>query len=568
MPALAPLAPRRRSVATAVAFAILGVVMSVVVLPTAAHADLATGDSIVQAGSDLELREVKIERRLMEARAEVVDARTRQSQLAGHLAELTEQAEQAALRAASLRRRMEAQPAGGVFDAITSFVVGSETTADQAVAAVDDEQHALELVRIATEGVEAADERLAEARHELLEAGAAAARLERRTTAQVAARKAAAMAGFGAGYDVADPVQDKLNRRALARWQHYLIDLGNTGIVPPKAEVLEDPDALRAPFEPVRDGRGRAVPGVAEVETKTGETLLVLPKETVRAVSRAFGMVGVAQGLTADTAAFSCGGLVARAWATGTVPVDAVAQWQDLRSVQPQQAQVGDLVFVTGAADEPDRSGIALGDDLVITAAPDTGVAAVQRAAGAQVLGARSASLPQSAKTTTTQSTTTQPTVSCIDPAAAVAAPYPGSTWTWPVGAGSYLLSVGFGAAGPLWSSGTHTGQDFAAPVGTAVHAARAGVVTVEHPSWAGNLVRVDHGDGVETLYAHLSEVTVSPGDRVDAGALIGAVGSEGNSTGPHLHFEVRIDGVSLDPIPVLEGRPAQPATKDEGTNG
>jgi hypothetical protein len=64
--------------------------------------------------------------------------------------------------------------------------------------------------------------------------------------------------------------------------------------------------------------------------------------------------------------------------------------------------------------------------------------------------------------------------------------------------------------------------------------------------------VRIDSGGGVETLYAHLSEVDVEAGDIVETGQQVGLVGEEGNSTGPHLHFEVRLDGVAVDPAQVL----------------
>jgi murein DD-endopeptidase MepM/ murein hydrolase activator NlpD len=117
---------------------------------------------------------------------------------------------------------------------------------------------------------------------------------------------------------------------------------------------------------------------------------------------------------------------------------------------------------------------------------------------------------------------------------------------------GSYRMSAHFGKEGSLWSSGRHTGQDFSAPVGTPVYAMRGGVVTAETPSWAGNLIRIDHGGGFESWYAHLSTVSVRSGQTVSAGDPIGAVGSEGNSTGPHLHFEVRKDGVPMDPMSLL----------------
>ena len=67
-----------------------------------------------------------------------------------------------------------------------------------------------------------------------------------------------------------------------------------------------------------------------------------------------------------------------------------------------------------------------------------------------------------------------------------------------------------------------------------------------------GNYVVVDHGNGLSTLYAHMSALTVSAGQSVSAGQQVGLVGSTGSSTGPHLHFEVRINGSNVDPAPYL----------------
>lgn len=98
-----------------------------------------------------------------------------------------------------------------------------------------------------------------------------------------------------------------------------------------------------------------------------------------------------------------------------------------------------------------------------------------------------------------------------------------------------------------------HPGFDLAAPTGTKVGAARGGDVVHAGPAGTyGNLVIVRHEDGFETRYAHLSEVHVKKGDRVETGTDIGAVGSTGHSTGPHLHFEIRRQGKALDPKPYL----------------
>ena len=98
-----------------------------------------------------------------------------------------------------------------------------------------------------------------------------------------------------------------------------------------------------------------------------------------------------------------------------------------------------------------------------------------------------------------------------------------------------------------------HPGVDLAATTGTPVSAARGGTVTHAGPGGTyGNLVIVQHEDGFETRYAHLSAVTVNKGDKVLAGQEVGKVGSTGYSKGPHLHFELRRDGKTVDPAPLL----------------
>ncbi len=98
-----------------------------------------------------------------------------------------------------------------------------------------------------------------------------------------------------------------------------------------------------------------------------------------------------------------------------------------------------------------------------------------------------------------------------------------------------------------------HTGLDFTAPHGQAIRAAASGRVILAGPYGGyGNTVVIDHGGGVATLYAHQSSLAVGYGSQIEAGATVGYVGSTGFSTGPHLHFEVRVDGVPVDPVPYL----------------
>ncbi len=105
---------------------------------------------------------------------------------------------------------------------------------------------------------------------------------------------------------------------------------------------------------------------------------------------------------------------------------------------------------------------------------------------------------------------------------------------------------------GPRWGS-IHQGQDIADPTGTPIRAPKAGlVVKAASAGGFGNLTLIDHGGGVVTAYGHQSRFAVKEGDQVQQGQVIGYVGSTGFSTGPHLHFEVRINGVARNPIPYL----------------
>lgn len=98
-----------------------------------------------------------------------------------------------------------------------------------------------------------------------------------------------------------------------------------------------------------------------------------------------------------------------------------------------------------------------------------------------------------------------------------------------------------------------HKGIDLAAPTGTPIYATADGLVSkAEWFSSYGNFIAIDHGAELETRFAHLSRIAVSSGQRVRKGDLIGYVGSTGRSTGPHLHYEVRVDGQAVDPSPYM----------------
>jgi len=106
-----------------------------------------------------------------------------------------------------------------------------------------------------------------------------------------------------------------------------------------------------------------------------------------------------------------------------------------------------------------------------------------------------------------------------------------------------------FGVVSSIRSS-AHTGLDIGASKGTPIKAAAAGTIAFSGSKGSyGNLITVDHGNGVLTYYAHCSALYKSVGEYVEQGEIIAAVGSTGNSTGPHLHIEVRVNGVAYNPI-------------------
>lgn len=125
-------------------------------------------------------------------------------------------------------------------------------------------------------------------------------------------------------------------------------------------------------------------------------------------------------------------------------------------------------------------------------------------------------------------------------------APAPSGGVVFPAPAGSWSSGRGLGAAG------YHRGWDIMAATGTPAFAAADGVITrASYMGTYGNVIFINSnvdGNAVETRYAHMSSMTVSPGQTVSAGDLIGYIGSTGNATAPHIHFEVRVNGVLTDP--------------------
>ncbi|MCX5083221.1 M23 family metallopeptidase [Streptomyces sp. NPDC056121] len=132
-------------------------------------------------------------------------------------------------------------------------------------------------------------------------------------------------------------------------------------------------------------------------------------------------------------------------------------------------------------------------------------------------------------------------------------------SWIDPVK--SYKLSAGFGLGGNMWSH-KHSGQDFAVPIGTNVMAAHGGTVVKAGPYGGGdgpaygNAIVIKHGNGTYSQYAHLSRIDVHVGQTVSTGQHIALSGNTGNSSGPHLHFEIRTTpnyGSAVNPVNFLK---------------
>jgi murein DD-endopeptidase MepM/ murein hydrolase activator NlpD len=484
------------------------------------------------------------------ARAAYDDARARVTALSEQSERVSANAEVAEAEATRLRDRVG--DGGGLVDAIGGLL-GHTSDLDRAAEAADNAESARAIADMVQAAL--ADQIVAaeQARKAWDRAERRRARAEAAFTAGEYADAAIRRAHFLPPYD-ATGAQDRRNQRALRAWHDYLRGLARAAVVPPPVADLADPTHLPSDLRPARDARNQLAPGIAVAGSTT-----VVSAEAVRAVTEAFRRVGLPEVPGAILpSAYACGGLVAGAWAGPRLapPADAAGQYRELRGVPASSVQPGDVVVLGSRRAGLAETGVYVGRHQVVLADPATGVAGV-RPLTRDVLGVRRVGIGAGHRS---------PAPAGGGCGVAVATDTATSgPFGFPVAAGSYHLTAGFGDAGPRWSSGQHTGLDFAAPIGTPVVAVGAGAVTIEHPAWAGNLVRVDHGGGVETLYAHLSRVDVTDGQEVAAGEQVGLVGEEGNASGPHVHLEVRLDGEPYDPAPVLgiAAGPPCPATAD-----
>jgi murein DD-endopeptidase MepM/ murein hydrolase activator NlpD len=152
---------------------------------------------------------------------------------------------------------------------------------------------------------------------------------------------------------------------------------------------------------------------------------------------------------------------------------------------------------------------------------------------------------------------------SAAAPAAAPAAAKKAVSASWIDPVKKYTLSAGFAQAGKMWQS-THSGQDFAVSSGTKVMAAHGGTVVKAGGNGAGdgpaygNAIVIKHANGVYSQYAHLSRIDVKIGQVVKTGQKIALSGNTGNSSGPHLHFEIRTTanyGSAINPVTFLHSK-------------
>ena len=136
---------------------------------------------------------------------------------------------------------------------------------------------------------------------------------------------------------------------------------------------------------------------------------------------------------------------------------------------------------------------------------------------------------------------------------------------TKPISAFTFTSAFGVRSDPFRGSAAMHAGVDLASPTGTPIYATADGVV--DRAEWFGgygNMVEIDHGKSIATRYGHMSKIVAHSGQRVRRGELIGYVGSTGRSTGPHLHYEVRIDGRAVNPIPFLQSANYLVAVNDQ----
>ncbi|ORT58998.1 M23 family metallopeptidase [Streptomyces sp. CB03238] len=217
------------------------------------------------------------------------------------------------------------------------------------------------------------------------------------------------------------------------------------------------------------------------------------------------------------------------------------------------------MVFGGGAAVAADSKTAPLSGPAAAVAAQAEAQAAQAKAAAAK----KAAAVKQAAKAAAAKKAAAKKAAAANAAKKAAlakkAAAKKATSWVKPV-TGGYTLTASFNQGGSMWSH-KHSGQDFAVPVGTVVKAAHSGVVVKAGPNGGGdgpaygNAIVVKHANGTYSQYAHLSKINVHIGETVKTGETIARSGNTGNSSGPHLHFEIRTTpnyGSALNPAKFL----------------
>ncbi|MFI6878729.1 M23 family metallopeptidase [Streptomyces sp. NPDC050400] len=209
------------------------------------------------------------------------------------------------------------------------------------------------------------------------------------------------------------------------------------------------------------------------------------------------------------------------------------------------------------------RSGTSMLRKRAAVVAAGFGVSAVLGTGAAFAADTQATALPDSAAASVAAQATAQSKAASKAAATAKqaqqAAAKKAASWIDPVS--GYTLSAGYAQGGSMWSTGKHSGQDFAVPIGTNVKAVHGGTVVKTGPNGAGdgpaygNAVVIKHANGTYSQYAHLSRIDVHVGQTVSTGQHIALSGNTGNSSGPHLHFEIRTTpnyGSAVNPVAFL----------------
>ncbi|MFJ8082106.1 M23 family metallopeptidase [Streptomyces sp. NPDC096205] len=212
-------------------------------------------------------------------------------------------------------------------------------------------------------------------------------------------------------------------------------------------------------------------------------------------------------------------------------------------------------------------AGVAMAADTGVSASAASAAGAVQAQAAAQAKAAEAAKTAAAAKAQAAAAKKAAAAKAAAQQAAAKkaaakkAAAKKAISWVAPVK--HYTKTASFAQAGGMWQS-THSGQDFAVPTGTPVSAAHGGTVVKAGGNGAGdgpaygNAIVIKHANGTYSQYAHLSRIDVKIGQIVATGQHIALSGNTGNSSGPHLHFEIRTTpnyGTAVDPVAFLRGK-------------